>query len=350
MTLKELCRQISCLDPHMLPEDDPIGLRIMCPEYSLHFEEKKTYPLSKEAHLFALCWSISREHRLFATIKPSEPSFSYSCSFHPGDRTQLHTHEYLELAYIVSGHFRQCILGKNIVFEEGDLCLIDKNCLHQDYLEAEPATILFLGISNEIFEEIMNSHVAAGRIQTFLQSALLKQKNLLQYLHFKPAAASKAPLEDCLTSLLKELILHDEASDRICRGLLMRVFRILSTDYDFSLSKELRKEMNWLLYEEITGYIRANLPDITIQQLCRRFHFQEDYYNRLLKQKTGMTYTEYIQNLRLEEAERLLRQTDYSIEQIANLVGYQNKGYFYRIFTRRYQMTPARFRKMQVHP
>ena len=125
----------------------------------------------------------------------------------------------------------------------------------------------------------------------------------------------------------------------------MRIFRILSTDYDFSLSRELRREMNWLMYEEITAYIRQHYRDITIRQLCEQFHFQEDYFNRLLRQKTGMTYTEYVQKLRLDEAERLLTSTSLSIEQIADAVGYQNKGYFYRIFTERYQMTPARFRK-----
>lgn len=348
MTLKSLCEQISCNDPNMLREDNPIGSRIMCPEYSLHLDDRKTYPLPREEHLFGLCWTIGMGRRLYGTIKPSAVSFSYSCTFEPGDKTQLHTHEYLELAYIVSGRFRQRILGKDIIFEQGELCLIDKNCLHQDYLDASSASILFLGIANDIFEEIMDSHVAAGRIVSFLQSALLKQKDLQQYLHFKPNPGNpgaKIRLEECLKTLLHELILHDEASAYICRGLLMRIFRILSADYDFSLSRELQKEMNWLLYEEITVYIQKNYRNISIRQLCEQFHFQEDYFNRLLKQKTGMTYTEYVQNLRLDEAERLLTGSSLSIEQIADAVGYQNKGYFYRIFAERHKMTPAKFRK-----
>lgn len=344
MTLKSLCEQI-CNDPNMLREDNPIGSRIMCPEYSLHLEDKKTYPISKDSELFALCWNISSNRRLYGTIKPSQFPFSYSCTFQPEERTQLHTHEYLELSYIVSGKFRQCILGKDIVFEQGDLCLIDKNCLHQDYLDPKPATILFLGITNEIFEEIMVSHAAADRILSFLQSALLKQKNLLQYLHFKPNSNSRQNLEDCLVLLLKELILHDEASSYICRGLLMRIFRILSTEYEFSLSRELRREMDWLLYEEITAYIHKNYRDISIRQLCSQFHFQEDYFNRLLKKKTGMTYIEYVQSIRLKEAKQLLIQTKFTVEQISEMVGYQNKGFFYRLFTERYHITPAKFRK-----
>lgn len=345
MSLKSLCERISCNDPNMLREDSSIGQRIMCPEYSLSYEDTKTYPLPKNSRLFALCWVINANHRLYSTIKPFQPSFCYSCGFLPGDRTKLHTHEYLELSYIVSGRFRQSILGRDITFEQGDLCLIDKNCLHQDYLEDKNAVILFLGISNEFFEDIMKSHGASDRILSFLQSALLKQKNLLQYLHFKPQGIGAEKLEECLYSLLKELTSYDDFSPVICRGLLMRVFRILSTDYDFSLSGKLRREMNWLVYEEITSYIEAHFKDITIRELCERFHFQEDYFNRLLKQKTGMTYTGYVQSLRLAEAERLLLQTNLSIEQIAEEVGYQNKGYFYRIFAGRHNMTPAKFRK-----
>lgn len=345
MTLHQLCEQISCKDPNMLREDHPIGSRIMCPEYSLHLEDRKTYPLPKEEHLFALCWTIGSNRRLYGTIRPSAATFSYSCRFEPGDRTQLHTHEYLELAYIVSGHFRQRILGNDITFEQGDLCLIDKNCLHQDYLEDTSAAILFLGIANDIFEEIMVSHAATERIVSFLQSALLKQTNLQQYLHFRPSSGSKDEMEECLLHLLQELIRHDNASAYICRGLLMRMFRLLSTGYEFSLSKEQRREMNWLMYEEISTYIQAHFRTVSIRQLCGQFHFQEDYFNRLLKQKTGMTYTGYVQNLRMEEAVRLLTDTDYSVEQIAEMVGYQNKGYFYRLFGNRHGMTPARFRK-----
>ena len=350
MNLKTLCDQISCNNPNMLREDSPIGSRIMCPEYSLHIEDKKTYPLPKEEHLFALCWTIGMGNRLYGTIKPSAASFSYSCTFEPGDKTQLHTHEYLELSYIVSGRFRQRILGRDITFEQGDLCLIDKNCLHQDYLDPGPASILFLGIANDIFEEIMENHAVTERIVSFLQSALLKQKDLQQYLHFKPNSGAGNRLEECLRDLLKELILHDNASSYICRGLLMRIFRILSTDYDFSLSRELKREMNWLLYEEITAYIQKNFRDISVSRLCEQFHFQEDYFNRLLKQKTGKTYTEYVQDYRLAKAEELLTEDNLSIEEIADFVGYRNKGYFYRLFTGRYHMTPAKYRKEHQKP
>ena len=193
----------------------------------------------------------------------------------------------------------------------------------------------------------MSKHIAEERITNFLSSALLKQKDLQQYLHFRPHIETGNSIEDTLKTLLLELIHYDEASPYICKGLLMRIFRILSTDYDFSLSKELKKEMNWLLFEEITSYIQEHYQDITIQQLTAQFHFQEDYFNRLIKTRTGLTYTAYVQNLRLKKAESLLLETHLSIDEISKEVGYHNKGYFYKLFMERHKMTPAQFRKKE---
>lgn len=345
MALKQLCEAISCNDPNMLSEGSHIGSRIMCPEYSLHTEDRKTYPLSGEEGVFALCWSIHPNNKLYGTIKPSNVSFSYCTSFEQGCKTQMHTHEYLELAYIVSGTFHQRILGKDIIFKQGELCLIDKNCIHQDCLDTDSACILFIGIANEMFDNIINHQLADQRIISFLQTALLKQKNLWQYLHFKPMDDSNHKIEEHLLALVDELIRHDKASSYICHGLLMRIFSLLSSSYDISLSSKMQKKMNWLLFEEITGYIKQHYRDISIRQLSGHFHFNEDYFNRLLKSKTGMTYTQYVQKLRLEEAEDLLLHTDLNIDDIAARVGYSNKGYFYKIFLEKNKITPAKFRK-----
>ena len=125
----------------------------------------------------------------------------------------------------------------------------------------------------------------------------------------------------------------------------MRIFHLLSSAYDISLSSEMQKRMNWLLYEEIISYIRLNYKDISIKRLSDHFHFHEDYFNRMLKSKTGMTYTQYVQSIRLSEAERLLLHTDLTIDDIASRVGYSNKGYFYKIFVDKNHMTPSKFRK-----
>lgn len=347
--LKELCEQITCREDHVLPPGHRLGIRLACPEYSKTVQEVKTYPLLNQDRVFALFWHIAEPLTLYASMRPSPEPFSYRCHFTDGKLTQLHTHDYIELAYIVEGEFRQKILGKEIVFQEGDLCLIDKNCLHQDFLDSKPASILFLGIANDMFAEIMEENTTSQKIIAFLQTALLKQKDLQQYLHFRPnAGAAQAvtkEMEESLERLLGELCHRDTGSPYICKGLLLRIFRILSTKYEFSLSKELQKTMNWVLFEEVTDYIKNHSASVCIQDLVDTFHFQEDYFNRLIKKKTGLTYSDYVKQLRLNHAARLLLHSSQTVEEIMEASGYRNKGYFYRIFQEKYGTTPSQYRK-----
>lgn len=346
MTLLELCHQITKNHRLLLPPEHKLNSRLICPEYSKSVQEVKTYPLLQEEGIFALCWTIHNSQELYASMCPSPQPFCCRYHFKNGEKTQLHTHDYIELAYIIEGTFGQRILGNDITFSEGELCLIDKNCFHQDYLFSQSATVLFLGISNDMFYEIMNENITTQNITSFLQSALLKQKDLQQYLHFKPNSRASHELEDCLYWLLNELYDSRIGSRHICKGLLLRIFGIISTKYDFSLSKEQKKTMNWIIFEEVSAYIRTHYADITIQTLAETFHFQEDYFNRLIKRKTGLTYSAYVQQIRLEHAEKLLLTSDKTVEEIAEIVGYHNKGYFYKIFQQKYGTTPSKYRQM----
>lgn len=319
--------------------------RILCPEYSSCSEEKKPWPRKERENLFALLWNLHGGDTLSATLLPREYPFTFEEHYKPSARTQMHSHEYLELFYIVNGEYRQKILDSEFTFSRGELCLIDRNCLHQEILDGTSATILFLGITPGLFDDVTKSSSGAEGMSGFLNAALLKQKHVQQYLHFRPRSGADPVMESTLLSLLAELSHNDPASPLICRGLLMRLFSLLSTNYEFSLSKKAKKEMNWILLEEISAFIGEHLQDISIRMLSERFHFQDDYFNRLLKNYTGMTYTEFLQSLRLERAELLLRETSKSVEEIAREIGYHNKGYFYKIFAERYRLTPAQFRR-----
>ena len=286
---------------------------ILIPESTSTAQGVRPFPLPDNEHLFALFWNIHDGHKLSATFLPQPYPFCYEKEFVAGIRTQLHSHEYLEFFYVMEGEYHQKILGTEYIFHSGEFCLIDKNCLHQEILDESECTIVFFGITNAMFTSISSFHTAADDIASFLH--------------------------------MEELARHDIATPLICRGLLTRVFQLLGSQYEFSLSKQQRQRMNVILSNQIIDFMKLHLNHISIQMLTKEFHFHEDYFNRLLKSQTGMTYTEYLQMLRLEKAEQLLTDTDNTIEQIAEEVGYRNKGYFYRIFVERRGCTPAQYRK-----
>lgn len=146
MNLSDFCRRITGPDTRLLPENHKLGARLVCPEYSKSVQEVKTYPLLGQDRSFLLCWNFDSPGNLYATMMPSPENFCYHYSYSEGKYTQLHTHDYLELSYVVEGEFHQRILNKDVVFQKGDLCLIDKNCLHQDCLTDQSGVVLFIGM------------------------------------------------------------------------------------------------------------------------------------------------------------------------------------------------------------
>jgi transcriptional regulator GlxA family with amidase domain len=68
-------------------------------------------------------------------------------------------------------------------------------------------------------------------------------------------------------------------------------------------------------------------------------------FKRRFEQATGMSPLEYVHTLRLEEAKHMLEATDASIEAIAHEVGYEDAGFFARLFRREVDLTPGQYRK-----
>jgi len=67
---------------------------------------------------------------------------------------------------------------------------------------------------------------------------------------------------------------------------------------------------------------------------------------RRFKAATGTTLMDYVQNLRIEEAKRLLEMSQTPFDTIAAEVGYENSGFFRRVFKRRTGLTPSNYRRM----
>jgi transcriptional regulator GlxA family with amidase domain len=67
---------------------------------------------------------------------------------------------------------------------------------------------------------------------------------------------------------------------------------------------------------------------------------------RRFKAATGLSFIDYLQNLRVDEAKRLLESSKRSADEISAEVGYQDPSFFRRLFNRRTGMTPIRYRRM----
>ncbi len=104
---------------------------------------------------------------------------------------------------------------------------------------------------------------------------------------------------------------------------------------------------NQTVIASVTSFVRANYrnPALKIQDIVEEVHFSPTYLSHLFKRETGIALWDYVTELRIHEARKLLRTTDKKRYEIAYEVGYESPEHFSRMFKRFAGVSPAKYRK-----
>ena len=98
---------------------------------------------------------------------------------------------------------------------------------------------------------------------------------------------------------------------------------------------------------EIANYIaKESDRAITLEMLCKEFHFSKNIIH-MFKKAMGMTPITYMNDLRLRKAEYLMEVTSDPLESVAAQCGFQNYSHFYKLFCRKFGLSPAQWRKQR---
>ncbi|WP_066051179.1 response regulator transcription factor [Robertmurraya korlensis] len=101
------------------------------------------------------------------------------------------------------------------------------------------------------------------------------------------------------------------------------------------------------MMEEALDYIRNNFQtDLGVEQTAEQVGLSVSYFSLLFKQKTGLTFLDYVTNVRMEYACLFLQNTDLKTYEIAEKVGYTDQRYFSQVFKKKMKKTPSEYRKL----
>lgn len=96
---------------------------------------------------------------------------------------------------------------------------------------------------------------------------------------------------------------------------------------------------------KIDGYFREYLRDISEEELAKRLFVSRRQLSRIMREYYSMTFTEKLNDLRAEYAKTLLMTTDMTVAAIAESCGFSSAQYFYKVFTKKYGIPPAKLRR-----
>lgn len=129
-------------------------------------------------------------------------------------------------------------------------------------------------------------------------------------------------------------------------NMLMYTFKDTVRRY-FSRVKEEKQNINQLPIRLAKQYVNENYAHpITLEELSDAIGLVPTYVSTLFKKEIGINFSDYLTSCRMEAAKRMLKQPSYSINEIAEMVGYGDPKYFSKLFNKVVGLKPSEYRKL----
>ena len=255
----------------------------------------------------------------------SRPRLRYvSCAHYSKDWTsQLHSHTCAELFFITGGHGDFLIREERFPVAVSDLVVVNAGIPHTETSQnGSPMEYVVLGVEG-------------------LEAVAGVNGYSLLHLFAEDAVSS------CLRTLTQETREPRAGCDEICQRLLEIILLRLRRRDDFTLSDTAAASPGssrecGLVRRYIDNHFKENL---TLDQLAGVVHINKYYLSHTFRREFNTSPISYLISRRIQESRFLLAETDHSLSQIAQILGFSSLSYFSQSFRRQEGMSPMEYRR-----
>lgn len=278
--------------------------------------------------------------RILEYIDPIEKIHTFVC---PQDSSGPHIHRFLELAYVIEGSAVHGMNGEEAVISRGDYIIIDLGDIHY-YKALESGTLrirnlLFLPefvdrmlVNAKSFSEILNCYLVKcsnGRTPSAVANRIFHDEDghifeILEHLAHEYEEKKLGYLESIRCALIE---------------LIIETVRKAAPEHSGKAVTNSTESICQYIFEHFT-------ENITLSDVCAQNGYSVPYVSRKFKEENGMTFSRYLQQMRINEARRLLSESNDKIIDIAESVGYSDIKFFNSLFKKYTGKTPREYRKL----
>ena len=254
-------------------------------------------------------------------------------------KNYVEKHDFCELCYVEKGNIELCLENERLMLCRDSIVFIEPDTVHSYFSEN--------GNSNKVFVICFEC-----------PSHPLKA---LSGVRFSPddsrSYCVKKIIEECKntfrTNENDQLELLSSPSFGGQQAIILQLEYLL-IDLLRQLSSEKNSDIVFLngekfypdLVDIIVGYLRSNVNrKVTLDDICDKFNYSRSFICKIFKEQTGESLITYFNKLKIEEAKRLLSDTEMSISSISELLGFSEAKYFGVMFKKQVGISPAAYRK-----
>lgn len=247
--------------------------------------------------------------------------------------TLNHTHRELEIIYVLKGKIQISLMNKLCMVEQSEIFLINSNEFH-------------------LIESNEDNLIAIIHINYTLLTTFINSKSII----FQRALLNQGEIRDRILSNIEEIItIHLESIDEY------RALKIQEKTYKlcFDLTTILKKKEHYTWdgsqlniegqnerLADILLYLQVNYAEkISLEEIAKIFSLSVPYLSKFFKQKTGETFLQYLNKIRLQHAVYELTSLEKSLTRIAFDNGFPNLPSFNRVFQEEFNEKPNEFKK-----
>ncbi len=254
------------------------------------------------------------------------------------DEVSYHSHDFLEVAYVLSGVGRYRIEDKVYDVQEGDLIILNPGVKHQALFvkEAEvPTTEFFVGFSDIQLPGFVPNYLPIPE-----GAYMIHTTGELRHKLFKICSsmeAENAVLREGRYFMLKAYLMQ----------MLLLIIREQCEPVKQSGGYAFESMNRKYIVEQLVNYLEDHYNEkISLDQIAENMYLSPFYISKIFKSETGDTPIRHLINIRLEKARDLLvNGYEGSIQEIAAMVGYDDAYHFSKLFKKHYGITPSQAKK-----
>ena len=266
----------------------------------------------------------------------------------PDFQNRLCKQDFVDILFVLKGNCTckfyktdLTISPESVFLSRHSFCMIPHQVIHS-FSPDHDCQILHIFFKLNSLRSHYSDLISANNALLLFFSNMLYQSHYWNYLYFSVSYTDK--LDTLLAEMYEEFyrkqIYHQNMLYYSSGTLFTLMERQLFSQISVSPSNPLRL----VRYDQIYSYICDNYPMTSARKIAEYFHISQSYLCKLFHEN-GTTVTTVIQEIRLQQTRSLLEQSDLSIQNIAELVGYHDLTYFIKLFKRNFSITPYQYRK-----
>lgn len=271
------------------------------------------------------------------TYDDLNPTFLFICELKRMEtETNYHNHEYIELSIVKKGHGTYYIGGKEYPIKAGDLIILNPGTYHRSMVTCPHDCTTEYYIA---FSDINVKDAIPNTLPLPDGNFIIPMKDIMRQEVFKLCTAMAKEFQTCRPGRYFML-----------KAYLIQLILLLLRD-----QKDTTQEQNGCIFEspnkkyvvnQMIRYFNEHYHEkISLDQIARNMYLSTFYLSKIFKSETGDTPINYLIELRMEKARELMEASPgISIQNVAEMVGYDDAYHFSKLFKKHFGAAPSKYR------